>query len=423
VGIIGAGPAGLVLAQILARSGVDAVVLEHRSRDHVKARQRAGVLEQDVAQLLRELGVGARMDAQGFAHDGIHLQFDGERHRLDFRALLGRGLQVWAQTEMVKDLIAHRLDAGLALEFEVSELQIQDVESDRPRISYTDAAGQARELVCDVVAGCDGFHGPSRSRLPASLRTVHERQYPYAWLGILADVAPSTDEVLYAHHRDGFALHSLRSPEVSRLYLQVDPTEDLMHWPDQRIWEALATRFELPGWTLQQGPIREKGITPMRSFVAGPMRHGRLFLAGDAVHIVPPTGAKGLNLAVADVVVLGRALVAWLRDGDGGRLAARYGADCEQRIWRTMQFANWMTMLLHTPPRQDPFEAQLQLTELRRLVSSPVAGRALAEVYTGEPLPALPSPVLPSPVLPSPALPSTAPHGRPAGTALSGVVR
>jgi p-hydroxybenzoate 3-monooxygenase len=392
VGIIGAGPGGLVLAQILARSGVDAVLLEQRDRGYVQARQRAGVLEQDVAQLLRDLGVGARMDAQGFAHDGIWLQFDGERHRFDFRALVGRGLQVWAQTEIVKDLIGARLAAGLRLEFDVADLHLQDVDTDRPRISYTDAGGRAQQLVCDVIAGCDGFYGPSRAMLPAALRTVHERRYPYAWLGILADVPPSTDEVLYAHHPDGFALHSMRSPEVSRLYLQVDPSEDLVNWPDERIWKALATRFELPGWTLNQGPIREKGITPMRSFVAGPMRYGRLFLAGDAVHIVPPTGAKGLNLAVADVVVLAGAVVAWLRDGDGGRAAQRYDADCTRRIWRTMQFANWMTALLHTPPGQDPFEAQLQRAELHRLVGSPIAARALAEDYTGAPLPSLPAP-------------------------------
>ena len=393
MGIVGAGPAGLVLAQILARSGVDTVVLEQRARGYVEARQRAGVLEQDVAQLLRDLGVGARMDAQGFAHDGIYLQFDGERHRFDFRALLGRGLQIWAQTEIVKDLIAARLAAGLALEFEVSQLRIQDVGTDQPRITYTDATGRPRELACAVVAGCDGFHGPSRAQLPIALRTVHERRYPYAWLGVLADVAPSTDEVLYAHHPDGFALHSMRSPEVSRLYLQVAPDEDLANWPDERIWKALATRFELPGWTLNQGPIREKGITPMRSFVAGPMRYGRLFLAGDAVRIVPPTGAKGLNLAVADVLVLARALVAWLRDGDGAQ-AQRYDADCAPRIWRTTQFAAWMTALLHTPADQDPFDRQLQLAELRRLTSSSPAARAMAELYTGQPLPALPSPAV-----------------------------
>jgi p-hydroxybenzoate 3-monooxygenase len=420
VGIIGAGPAGLLLGQMLARSGVDSVVLEHRPRGYVEARQRAGVLEQDVAQLLRELGVGARMDAQGFAHDGICLQFEGYRHRFDFRELVGRGLQVWAQTEVVKDAIKARLDAGLplefgvgdvalhgyhsdhprityvdaaglGLEFDVSDLAIHDVATDQPQISYTDATGQVQSLRCDVVAGCDGFYGPSRPMLPEAVRIVHERRYPYAWLGVLADVAPSTDEVIYAHHPDGFALHSMRSATVSRLYLQVDPGEELADWSDERIWKALQTRFELPGWTLNQGPIREKIITPMRSFVAGPMRHERLFLAGDAVHIVPPTGAKGLNLAVADVVVLARALVAWLRDGDGGELAAGYDAACADRIWRTTQFAAWMTALMHTPPNQDPFDRQLQLAELRRLTSSEAAARSFAEIYTGQALPARPT--------------------------------
>ena len=391
--IIGAGPAGLVLAQILARSGVDAVVLESRHRAYVEARQRAGVLEQDVAQLLRDLGVGARMDALGYAHDGIYLQFDGERQHFDFRALIGRGMQVWAQTEVVKDLIAARLAAGLSLEFQVSDVAIHDLDAGLARVTYTDAAGQAQELQCDVVAGCDGFYGPSRATLPAGLLTVHERSYPYAWLGILADVPPSTDEVIYANHPDGFALHSMRSTTVSRLYVQVAPDESLADWPDERIWKALQTRFALPGWTLQEGPIRDKNIAPMRSFVAGPMRHGRLFLAGDAVHIVPPTGAKGMNLAVADVVTMSRGLVAWLRDGDGGELAAGYDAACAERVWRTTYFSAWMTALMHTPPNQTPFERQLQLAELRRLRSSTVAARAMAEIYTGMPLPALPSPL------------------------------
>ncbi len=384
VGIIGAGPAGLLLGQLLARTGVDAVVLEDRSRGYVEARQRAGVLEHDVANLLRELGLAGRMAAEGIEHGGIYLQFDGERHHLDFHHLAGRSVWVWAQTEVVKDLVAARLAAGLALEFEVSETAVHDLTSDRPRITYRAVDGEQRELVCDVIAGCDGFHGPSRSAVPAGLLTVHERVYPFAWLGILADVAPSTDELVYAHHPDGFALHSVRTPEVSRLYLQVRPEEDLADWSDERIWAALRTRLGLPGWTLHEGPIREKGITPMRSFVAAPMRHGRLFLAGDAAHIVPPTGAKGLNLAAADVVVLAQALVAWLVDGDG-RLADSYSDTCLRRVWQATHFSWWMTSMLHTG--QDPFDARLQLAQLRHVTSSRPAATDLAQRYTGQPLP------------------------------------
>ena len=386
VGIIGAGPAGLLLGQLLARSGVDAVVLENRSREYVEARQRAGVLEHDVASLLRELGLADRMDTEGIEHGGIYLQFDGERHHIDFHDLAGRSVWVWAQTEVVKDLVAARLAAGLALEFEVSGTAVHDLTADEPRMTYRSADGEQRELVCDVIVGCDGFHGPSRAAVPAGLLTVSERVYPFAWLGVLADVAPSTDELIYAHHPDGFALHSVRTPEVSRLYVQVRPEEDIADWSDERIWAALQTRLGLPGWTLHEGPIREKGITPMRSFVAAPMRHGRLFLAGDAAHIVPPTGAKGLNLAAADVVVLAQALVAWLVDGDE-RLADSYSDTCLRRVWRATHFSWWMTSMLHTPPGQDPFDARLQLAQLRHVTSSRPAATDLALRYTGQPLP------------------------------------
>jgi p-hydroxybenzoate 3-monooxygenase len=386
VGIVGAGPAGLLLGQLLARAGVDAVVLEDRSREYVEARQRAGVLEHDVAELLRTLGLAGRMETEGIEHGGIYLQFDGERHHVDFHDLAGRSVWVWAQTEVVKDLVAARLAAGLPLEFEVSETALHDLTSDQPRITYRSADGEQRELVCDVIAGCDGFHGPSRAAVPAGLLTVHERVYPFAWLGILADVAPSTDELIYAHHPDGFALHSVRTPEVSRLYVQVQPDEDIASWPDERIWQALQTRLALPGWTLHEGPIREKGITPMRSFVAAPMRHGRLFLAGDAAHIVPPTGAKGLNLAAADVVVLAQALEAWLVRGDES-LADAYSQTCLRRVWQATHFSWWMTSMLHTPPGQDPFDARLQLAQLRHVTSSRAAATDLAQRYTGQPLP------------------------------------
>jgi p-hydroxybenzoate 3-monooxygenase len=388
VGIVGAGPAGLVLSHLLSLAGIDAVVLEDRSREHIEARQRAGILENDVARLLRDVGLGERMDREGIAHHGIYLQFDGERHHVDFHGLTGRDVWVWAQTEVVKDLVAARLAAGLPLEFEVRDTALHDVTGDQPRITYRDSAGRAHELVCDVIAGCDGFHGPSRAALPSDLVQVQQRSYPYAWLGIIADVAPSTDELIYAHHPEGFALHSVRTPEVSRLYLQVAPDEDVTEWSDERIWAALQRRFAVPGWTLHEGPIRDKGITAMRSFVASPMRHGRLFLAGDAAHLVPPTGAKGLNLAVADVVVLANALTSWLRDGDASGVES-YAETCLRRAWQATHFSWWMTSMMHTPAGQDPFDARLQLAQLRHVTSSEAAETDLALRYTGQPLPPL----------------------------------
>jgi p-hydroxybenzoate 3-monooxygenase len=388
VGIIGAGPAGLVLGHLLSLAGIDAVVLEDRSREHIESRQRAGILEHDVARLLRDVGLAERMDREGMAHHGIYLQFDGERHHVDFHALTGRDVWVWAQTEVVKDLVAARLAARLPLQFEVRDTAVHDVTGDRPRITYRDSAGRERELVCDVIAGCDGFHGPSRAAVPEALLSVQERSYPFAWLGIIADVPPSSDELIYAHHPEGFALHSVRTPEVSRLYLQVAPDEDLATWPDDRIWEGLQRRFALDGWTLHEGRIREKGITAMRSFVASPMRHGRLFLAGDAAHIVPPTGAKGLNLAVADVVLLANALVSWLRDGDDREVEA-YAETCLRRVWQATHFSWWMTSMMHTPPGQDAFDARLQLAQFRHVTSSEAAETDLALRYTGQPLPPL----------------------------------
>ncbi len=313
VGIVGGGPAGLLLSHLLARAGIDSVVIELRSRAYCEARQRAGVIEQGSADLLRSVGLGERMDREGLVHGGIYLQFEGVRHHIDFRELTGgRTVMVYAQTEIVKDLIAARIAAGARLEFSVTDTAVTDVDTDRPVMSYTDANGVRHEVECDVIAGCDGFHGISRPAVPDL--TVVDRVYPYAWLGILAQVAPSTDELIYNRHPGGFALHSLRSPEVSRLYLQVAPDERIEDWSDDRIWSELRRRFELPGWHLADGPVLEKGITEMRSFVSAPMRHGRLFLAGDAAHIVPPTGAKGLNLALGDAAVLARALVALLRE-------------------------------------------------------------------------------------------------------------
>jgi p-hydroxybenzoate 3-monooxygenase len=348
------------------------------------------VLEQGSADLLRAAGLGTRLDAEGLEHAGIYLQFGGERRHLDFRELTGRTVTVYAQTEVVKDLIAARLAAGAAIEFGVTGTEVADLETERPVLRFTAADGTPHEVTCDAIAGCDGFHGVCRAANPAAGRRVSDREYPYAWLGILARVPPSTDELIYAHHPRGFALHSLRSPAVSRLYLQVPPGTDLAGWPDDRVWAELQTRLGLPGWELAQGPVLEKSITPMRSYVSEPMRAGRLFLAGDAAHIVPPTGAKGLNLALADVAVLAEALGALLTEGRAG-LADAYSDTCLARVWRSTHFSWWMTTMLHPTPGADAMEAQLQLAQLRYVTTSRAAAASLAENYTGYP-PRLPGP-------------------------------
>jgi p-hydroxybenzoate 3-monooxygenase len=387
IGIVGAGPAGLLLSHLLALRGIDSVLIETRSREYCEARQRAGVLEAGSVRLLREAGLAGRLDRQGIEHGGIYLQFAGERRHVDFRELTGRTVTVYAQTEVVKDLIARRIAAAGegAIQFSVTGTSVAGPESDQPVLRYTSEDGVRYEVSCDAIAGCDGFHGICRPAIPASELTVVERDYPYSWLGILADVPPSTDELIYAHHPNGFALHSLRGPTVSRLYLQVDPDEDVANWPDDRIWAELSERFALPGWELKPGPVLDKSITPMRSFVSAPMRHGRLFLAGDAAHIVPPTGAKGLNLALADVAHLAPALDGLVR----GRpdLADAYSATCLDRVWRSTHFSWWMTTMLHRTPGADDMEAQLQLSQLRYVTSSRTAATSLAENYTGLPLP------------------------------------
>jgi p-hydroxybenzoate 3-monooxygenase len=360
------------------------MVLETRDREHVQQRVRAGVLEQNTVDLLRDAGVGERLDREGIVHHGIELRFDGERHRIAMSDLTGgRAIWIYGQQEVVKDLIAAREAAGAPLRFEVSDVQVHDVDGDAPRITYM-SKGAAQEVRCDIVAGCDGFHGICRPVVAeAGGMTVAEREYPFGWLGILADVAPSTDELIYAYHDRGFAMHSLRSPTLSRLYLQVDPGDDIANWPDDRIWDALHTRFAAPGWSLTEGPIVEKGITPMRSFVAAPMRRGRLFLAGDAAHIVPPTGAKGLNLAVNDVRVLADALVAWYATGSTTGLDG-YSDTCLRRVWRVQDFSTSMTTLLHRLDG-DAFDAGLQRARLRYVTSSEAAARSLAANYVGLP--------------------------------------
>jgi p-hydroxybenzoate 3-monooxygenase len=381
VGIVGAGPAGLLLSHLLALRGIDSIVVENRSRAYCEARQRAGLLEAGTVELLRSVGLGKRMDVEGIEHSGIYLQFLGERHHLDFRSLTGgRWVTIYAQTEIVKDLIAARLAAGGVVEFSCSDVSVSGLISDRPLLSYVDESGVAHEVSCDVIAGCDGFHGICRPLVPGL--SVYERNYPYAWLGILANAAPSTDELIYSRHDDGFALYSMRSHEVSRLYLQVPPDEPVENWPDERIWAELQKRFAIDGWSVSEGEITDKSVTAMRSFVAGPMRHGRLFLAGDAAHIVPPTGAKGLNLAFSDVVVLGTALVSALRDGSW-ELADAYSGTCLERVCRATHFSWWMTSMLHVAPGQDAFESQIQLAQLRYVTSSEAAALSLAENYSG----------------------------------------
>jgi p-hydroxybenzoate 3-monooxygenase len=383
VGIVGAGPAGLLLSHLLHLAGIDSVVLEARSRDYVEKRVRAGVLEHPTAELLREVGLGERMDREGLPHEGLSLRFDGADHRIALTELTGKSIMVYGQQEVVKDLIAARLAAGGQVLFECAAIAVPGVDQDRPAIIYRDPAGRTQELRCDIVAGCDGFHGVTRAA--ATGLTVFERAYPFAWLGILARTPPSHHELIYSYSDRGFALHSMRSPALTRLYLQVPPDEDLAGWPDDRIWEELAARLRTSdGFTLREGPVLEKGITPMRSYVVEPMRYGRLFLAGDAAHIVPPTGAKGMNLAVADVRVLARALTAFFRQGREDLLDA-YSETCLRRVWRAEHFSWWMTSMLHRFPGDDAFQHRLQLAQLRYTVGSVAAATSLAENYVGLP--------------------------------------
>jgi len=383
VAIIGAGPAGLILARLLACAGVHSIVIERRDRAYVEHRLRAGVLEQTTADLLRAAGVGERMDREGLVHEGLYLQFDGVRHRIDLHELTGgRAITVYGQHEVVKDLIAARLAAGEEIVFEADDVRVADIESDHPAIHFR-VGNEERTVRCDFVAGCDGFHGVCRSTIPADLLSIYERHYPFAWLGILARTPPSLDELIYAHHERGFALHSMRSPELTRLYVQCAPDDTLDMWPDERVWNELHRRLATrDGWQLHEGPVLEKSIAVMRSFVVEPMQYGRLFLAGDAAHVVPPTGAKGLNLAAADVKVLAEALIERYRSGRTELLNA-YSDTCLRRVWRVEHFSWWMTTMLHRAPGDDAFDHRLQLAQLRYVTSSRAAATSLAENYVG----------------------------------------
>jgi p-hydroxybenzoate 3-monooxygenase len=378
VGIVGAGPAGLTLSLLLAQHGIESVVLEVRDREYVEQRVRAGLLEHNTVDVLRALGVADRLDREGLVHDGIYLRREGKMQHIDMAGLTGRHVTIYGQQEVVKDLINARQERGGELLFEVADVAVHDLESDAPRITYTHA-GESYELTCDVIAGCDGFHGICRPAIPAGVLTEHEFTYPFSWLGILAEAPPSTDELIYAWHEHGFALHSMRSPTVSRLYLQVPNDESLERWSDNAIWDELERRIG----KVNRGPIFDKGITPMRSFVCEPMQHGRLFLAGDAAHIVPPTGAKGLNLAVNDVRLLAAALAEFYGHGSTAELDA-YSETALRRVWRAQDFSNYMTQLLHDLG-EGPFQRRLQLARLEYLERSEAAARSLAENYVGLP--------------------------------------
>jgi p-hydroxybenzoate 3-monooxygenase len=386
VAIVGAGPAGLVLGQLLHLRGIETVILEARDREYVEKRVRAGVLEQGTVDLMIEMGVGDRMVRQGLIHHGIYLRFDRRDHHIAFDELTdGRGITIYGQQEVVKDLIAARLEAKAPLLFEVEDVSLAGIDSDQPTVIFRHQ-GETRELRCDAIAGCDGFHGVCRDSVPDGVLRILTREYPFAWFGVLAEAPPSTEELIYCSSERGFALHSMRSPELSRLYFQCDPDERLEDWPDERIWEELHTRLEREDdWSLTEGPLVEKGITPMRSFVAEPMQHGRLYLAGDAVHIVPPTGAKGLNLAVSDVRVLAEGLGRWFEDGDDSLLES-YSDVCLRRVWRTQHFSWWMTWMLHRfPDDDDGYQARLSRAQLEYVCSSEAAAKTLAENYVGLP--------------------------------------
>jgi p-hydroxybenzoate 3-monooxygenase len=383
VGIVGAGPAGLMLALLLKRAGIDSIVIENRSRDYIEHRIRAGLLEQWVNDLLIELGIGGRMQREGMHHNGIHLNFEGATHYLDFNKLIGKGVTIYGQQEVVKDLVSHLLDNGVPILFEVEDTKVHDFESSSPKITFTHQ-GQAQTIDCDFIGGCDGFHGVCRPSCPPGHLTNFLRDYPFGWVGILSQSPPPDHELVYTYHDRGFALYTMRSPTLARLYLQCAPDDDIANWPDARIWDELHIRLNGVR-QLQEGEILQKGITPMRSFVTEPMQAGRLFLAGDSAHIVPPTGAKGMNLAIADVVVLARAIEAYYRHNRSDGLET-YSTTVLKRVWKAQRFSWWMTQIFHRFPDEVPFDYRRQIAELDYVAHSVAGATALAENYVGLPM-------------------------------------
>jgi p-hydroxybenzoate 3-monooxygenase len=382
VGIVGAGPAGLMLSHLLHRAGIESIVVESRSREYIESRVRAGVIEHWAREFLIETGVGGRLEREGLLHRGINFAFGGKLHEIDFKALIGRTVTVYGQQEVVKDLVAARLAAGGAILFEAANATVHDFDTERPTIRFTHA-GEAKTIECDFIAGCDGFHGVSRPSVPAGVLTTYDRVYPFGWLGILSQSPPPNKELIYAYHERGFALYSMREPTVSRLYIQCDPQDDAANWADAKIWEELHVRL---GGTakLSEGKITQKAVTPMRAFVTEPMQYKRLFLAGDSAHIVPPTGAKGMNLAFADVRVLSRALEAFYHERKND-LIESYSATCLKRVWKAQRFSYWMTVMLHRFNRENDFDMRRQLAELDYVTSSTAAATSLAENYVGLP--------------------------------------
>jgi p-hydroxybenzoate 3-monooxygenase len=383
VGIIGAGPAGLMLAHLLRLQGIESIVIENRTRDYIENRIRAGLIEDWAANFLTEIGLGERMNRESMVHWGNHIGINGDLHHLDFKKLVGKRITIYGQQEIVRDMVARRLADGAPLLFEVDEVSVRDIDGKKPKIRFTHD-GKAQEIDCDFIAGCDGFHGICRPSFPDGVLTAYDRDYPFGWLGILADSPPPDHELIYSYTDRGFALYTMRSPTVSRLYLQCDHDEDIANWPDARIWEELHTRLG-GARKLEEGKILQKGITPMRSFVCEPMQYKRLFLAGDSAHIVPPTGAKGMNLAFADVVFLSRALEAHYKNKRDDLLES-YSATCLRRVWKAQRFSWWMTQIMHRFPHETAFDRRRQLADLDYLTGSEAAAKSLVEQYVGLPL-------------------------------------